>query len=306
ALSFVRFRHTDSDIVRNARQQDFIRWAKDQYGVSNLISNRDTLLKIFGRHTQTDRSLHTTDGLINLFNLVAFSAGHTIRQIPFPATLQPCPVTAIGQAPCYVTSDPVAEANVYNQLMTPTSAPAPSAAPAKKARRSAAPSAKAAGLVADTADGKSQAAALGKLGMPVYYPRLIAGSSQYCMDVTANCSEAPNPASVYVGAYPRGYMLHDRSGQPHAAYRMTLVINPALGEYYGVEGTTWRAPPILGSPQQTRTVHGKRLLLYLNGHHIATVGWRTAQAAYWVSNTLNDALSNAAMIDIAASLTRAR
>ena len=33
ALSFVRFRHTDSDIVRNARQQDFIRWAKDQYGV---------------------------------------------------------------------------------------------------------------------------------------------------------------------------------------------------------------------------------------------------------------------------------
>jgi anionic cell wall polymer biosynthesis LytR-Cps2A-Psr (LCP) family protein len=32
ALAFVRFRHTDSDIVRNARQQDFIRWAKDQYG----------------------------------------------------------------------------------------------------------------------------------------------------------------------------------------------------------------------------------------------------------------------------------
>ena len=31
ALSFVRFRHTDSDIVRNARQQDFIRWAKSQF-----------------------------------------------------------------------------------------------------------------------------------------------------------------------------------------------------------------------------------------------------------------------------------
>ncbi|HWF50657.1 MAG TPA: LCP family protein, partial [Solirubrobacteraceae bacterium] len=60
ALTFVRFRHTDSDIVRNARQQDFIRWAKDQYGVGSLISNRDTLLKIFGQHTQTDRSLHTT------------------------------------------------------------------------------------------------------------------------------------------------------------------------------------------------------------------------------------------------------
>ena len=36
ALAFVRFRHTDSDLVRNARQQDFIRWAKDQYGVASI------------------------------------------------------------------------------------------------------------------------------------------------------------------------------------------------------------------------------------------------------------------------------
>ena len=70
ALQFVRFRHTDSDLVRNARQQDFIRWAKDQYGVANLLSNRDKLLRIFGAHTQTDHNLHTTDGLINLFDLV--------------------------------------------------------------------------------------------------------------------------------------------------------------------------------------------------------------------------------------------
>ncbi|HXO08201.1 MAG TPA: LCP family protein, partial [Solirubrobacteraceae bacterium] len=75
ALQFVRFRHTDSDLVRNARQQDFIRWAKDQYGVDNLIANRDKLLRIFGAHTVTDHNLHTLDGLINLFNLVAFSDG---------------------------------------------------------------------------------------------------------------------------------------------------------------------------------------------------------------------------------------
>ncbi|MDQ6774653.1 MAG: LCP family protein [Actinomycetota bacterium] len=307
ALSFVRFRHTDSDIVRNARQQDFVRWAKDQYGVGNLISNRDTLLKIFGKHTQTDRSLHTTDGLLNLFKLVAFSAAHTIKQIHFPAILLSCPVTATGQTPCYVTADPGAEASVYQQFMTPTTAPAaPAAAPATTAHRSRAPSAKALGLSADPADGRSQAAALGRLGMPIYYPRLIASSSQYCMDTTANCYEAPNPASVYAGAYPRAYMLHDQSGQPHAAYRMTLVINPVLGEYYGVEGTTWRDPPILGSPQETRTVHGKRLLLFLNGHHITLAGWRTAQAAYWISNTLDDGLSNGAMVAIAGSLARAR
>ena len=308
ALSFVRFRHTDSDLVRNARQQDFIRWAKDQYGVDNLISNRDKLLKIFGQHTQTDRSLHTTDGLINLFNLVAFSAGHTIKQVPFPAIFLPCPLTATGQTPCYVTAEPEAEATVYQQFMTPTSAAvaASSAASAKKAaHKASAPSASAAGLVADVSDGKAQAAAVAKLAMPIYYPKLIAASSQYCTSLGSSCYEYPNPGSVYAGAYPRAYTIHDQSGVPHFAYRMTLVINEGLGEYYGVQGTTWRDPPILKNPQQTRVVHRKRLLIFLNGHHITLVGWRTPEAAYWISNTLTDTLSNAAMIDIAASLTPA-
>ena len=36
---------------------------------------------------QTDHSLHTTDGLINLFDLVINADGLTIKQIPFPAQL---------------------------------------------------------------------------------------------------------------------------------------------------------------------------------------------------------------------------
>ena len=54
ALQFVRFRHTDSDLVRNARQQDFVRWAKDQYGVSRLFSNRIKLLEHL-RQARPDR-----------------------------------------------------------------------------------------------------------------------------------------------------------------------------------------------------------------------------------------------------------
>ena len=87
ALEFVRFRHTDSDIVRNARQQDFMRWAKSQFSQDEIIQDEGTLLKIFGAHAQTDHDLHTTDGLINLFDLVAFSAGHAVKQVPFPAIL---------------------------------------------------------------------------------------------------------------------------------------------------------------------------------------------------------------------------
>jgi polyisoprenyl-teichoic acid--peptidoglycan teichoic acid transferase len=305
ALAFVRFRHTDTDIVRNARQQDFLRWAKSQYSASELIANRDKLLKIFGAHTETDHDLHTVDGLINLFNLVAFSAGHAIKQIPFPAILLPCnsaapvqPGVPAAQTPCYVTADPTAEQQAFRQFMTPTTAAAASSAGLHKGHHvTVPPSAKAANLIADPADGKAQAAAM-RTGLPVYYPRLIVAGSRYCTNAT--CAIGPSPNS-----YPRAYTLHDQSGRPRAAYRMTIVLNPILGEYYGVQGTAWQNPPLLGSPAETRTVAGKRLLLYFNGHKLSTVGWRTPQGAYWISNTLTDDLKNSQMLEIAASLTRA-
>src|SRR5205807_199680 len=110
ALAFVRFRHTDNDIVRNARQQDFLRWAKNQYSEADLIANEGSLLRIFGQHVQSDHNLHTTDGLINLFNLVAFSAAHQIKQIWFPAIVLPCGPQLAGASriqltPCYVTAN---------------------------------------------------------------------------------------------------------------------------------------------------------------------------------------------------------
>jgi polyisoprenyl-teichoic acid--peptidoglycan teichoic acid transferase len=289
ALSFVRFRHTDSDIVRSARQQDFIRWAKDQYGSASLVNNRDRLLRIFGKHTQTDPDLHSVDGLINLFNLVAFSAGHAIKQIKFPAVLLPCgPAAAGAQTPCYVTADPGAEQQTYATLMRPTHG-----APAKRssgARRGGSRRIATGGLTGDVGDGKTQAAALGHPGVPIYVPRLISQGSSY---------EPPS-----TGEYPRAYVLRDQGHHPHAAYRITVVMNPLLGQYYGIEGTTWQRPPILGSPTQTKTVAGKELELYANGGKLSVVAWHTPRAVYWISNTLTDDLTNSQMVGIAASLTR--
>jgi LCP family protein required for cell wall assembly len=299
ALSFVRFRHTDNDIVRNARQQDFIRWAKDQYGPTQLIDNRNQLLQIFGQHVQTDQNLHTTDGLINLFNLVAFSAGHTIKQVPFPAVILPCaPGPAVAtrftpQSPCYVTADPAAERHAFDVFMTPTVAtPTPPGTPTP-ARPGASgpaklPQAAAANLRGAVADGHAQVAAMGGTGMPVFFPRLIAAGSHY---------EGPT-----AGEYPRSYLIHDQGGTAYKAYRLVLVLNPGLGQYYGVQGTTWQNPPILNNPTETRTVSGRRLELHFNGHKLTLVAWRTRHAAYWISNTLTDDLSNQQMIAIAASL----
>ncbi len=314
ALAFVRFRHTDNDIVRNARQQDFIRWAKDQYGASNLIANRARLLKIFGLHTQTDHNLHTVDGLINLFNLVAFSAGHTIKQIPFPAILLPCggggggpagTAKFIAVAACYVTGDPAAEQRAFTRFMTPTqAAPKPKPKAVHRVQKSGG-SAGTAGLTADSTDGQAQAAALAGVGMPVYYPTMIVAGTQYCSEVTANCSEYPNPASEYTASYPRRYVLRDQRGHVYQAYRMTLVKNAVIGQYYGVQGMTWQHPPILNKPTKIESVGSKRLMEFYNGSKLSLVAWRTSGGVYWVSNSLTDDIAPKQLIAIAASLHRA-
>jgi LCP family protein required for cell wall assembly len=303
ALAFVRFRHTDSDLVRNARQQDFIRWAKDQYGVDNIITNKDRLLRIFGANTQTDGNLHTTDGLINLFNLVAFSAGHTIKQIKFMADQVPgCGSTGLNgvATPCYLTATAGSEAPEFAAFMRPTTKAA-----VKKARsagqgvKNHSSAIQTSGLTADSADGRAQASALHHAGLPVYYPRLVVAGSNYCSDQTSICPlEVPSP-----GSYPRHYVMRDQGGRPHAAYRMTLEINPMLGQYYGVQGTSWRHPPLLANPSGTKVVGGKTLLLFAQGGKLVDVAWRTKQGVYWIANTLTSDIPNRQMVDIAASLT---
>ncbi|MDQ6729590.1 MAG: LCP family protein [Actinomycetota bacterium] len=297
ALAFARFRHTDSDIVRNARQQDFIRWAKDQYGTSQIVSNRDRLLTIFGAHTQTDHGLHTTAGLINLFNLVVNAAGTQIRQVKFPAQLLPCTTSS-----CFVTASPRAEAAVFRTFIAPTVRPSKPAAKASGAGHKKGAKLSVAGLTADTLDGKAQEVALGGVGMPVYYPKLIigGGGTGYCSSLTSLCPlETASP-----GSYPRAYRLRDRHGHPYPAYRMTLVLNSQLGQYYGVQGTTWTNPPLLSNPLETRVVNGKTLEIHEQGGSITDVAWHTHGAVYWVSNTLTTDIPNREMISLAASLTR--
>jgi len=298
ALTYVRFRHTDNDLVREARQQDFIREAKDQYGQAHLIDNRDKLLKIFGEHTQTDPDLHTIDGLINLFNLVAFSDGHAIKQIPFPTA----DISYFVGSEDYVTADTGAEQGAFNRFMAPTVAAAPSSAPAvpgtPSARVARAPTA---GLTPDLKDGELQAAALGNAGMPVFVPRLIAEGSEYCSGELGNCpSEIPT-----VRAYPRKYVIRTPQHRPEAAYQMTVELDAALGQYYDVQGMTWQRPPILADPTEVRRVGRKRLDLYFEGSKLDLVAWHTRHGAYWISNTLTDNLDTSQMIGIAASLVPA-
>jgi polyisoprenyl-teichoic acid--peptidoglycan teichoic acid transferase len=304
ALPFVRFRHTDTDIVREARQQDFIRWAKAQYPISKLFANRNRLLTIFGKHSTLDRTLQSEDGLINLFNLVLGADGSTIKQIPFPADLQPCTATS-----CFVTAEQSRESEVFARFMAATKkAKTASAKATPKSAKGHQKLAKInlAGLTEALPDGHSQAAQLTKVTMPVYFPRYIVSGSNYCLSLVGNCTPGDEPASEYAHSYPRQYLIRDSSGHPHAAYRMTIEINSVKGQYYGVQGIAWRNPPLLQSPSGTRTLGGRKLFLYANGGRLTTVAWHQGPNTYWISNTLTSDIGNGQMVAMAASMIRAR
>ena len=65
--------------------------------------------------------------------------------------------------------------------------------------------------------------------------------------------------SRYASDEPRLYSLKDENGKSHKAYRLVLYAG-AYGEYYGVQGMTWRYPPILDDPDGSRTVDGRQLI----------------------------------------------
>jgi hypothetical protein len=103
---------------------------------------------------------------------------------------------------------------------------------------------------------------------------------------------------------PRVYKIRGIDGKKYGAYRMVIRRSLALGASYGLQGTTWKNPPILEDPGETRRIGRREYELHYDGDRLRLVAWRTSKAAYWISNTLLLTLSEKQMLAIARS-TRA-
>jgi len=314
ALAFVRFRHNDSDLVRESRQQDFLRWAKSQFTTDELVSNEARLFRTFGKNVQTDRALHSVDGIDELFGLAVNADGSEVKSFQFPVAGSE---TVNGGDD--LTFQESASAQTYREFMTPTTS-IPTVGRAAlgtgRARRKGRKRGKLLftlpkGMFADQSDGRAQAAALGSVGMPVYYPRDLPEGFLYCSTITANCDEASNPATAYTNSYPRRYEIDGPDNKRYPAYVFTLVESSGdetelgTGQFFNVQGTTWQDPPLLRDPSLVRVVNGKRLDIYSQGGQISTVAWHTRQGVYWIQNTLQNFVGNQQMVAMAATLARA-
>jgi LCP family protein required for cell wall assembly len=273
ALAYVRFRHEDNDLVRAARQQDFLRQVKQQVGAFGLIQRRNKLLHIFSHYTSSD--LDSRSGILRLLKLAIASASHPVQEVHFRGKI----------GPSYVTARPSVVRRVVKQFLGVKASSGPSAVVQPRGRR-ARRKARIQGARLEDARAFGKEQALQVINerprvFPIWFPtRRVQGA-------------------LFAGP-PRVYQIETRDGRRYSSYRM-IVKKGLVGEYYGLQGTTYRSAPILKGPSESRRIRGRRFKIHYDGSRIRLIAWESKKAVFWVSNTLGLSLSNSQMLAIAAS-----
>ncbi len=286
SLDYVRYRHTDDDFVRAARQQDFLRQAKGQIGLGKVFGDREELLKIFGRYTDTDIARDNDAAILRLIKLAYESTKNPIHEVRFRA--------AQAEDPDYVE---ISEENLLTTLDefidvglgSPADKAADEQVERQKPKRIKNTGRLAPGLVLRREAGENHVLTITskQQALPVYFPKAIYARGGYQRES------------------PRMYDIYDRNKNRYRAYRLVLSLEgKGNGQFYGVQGTTWKAPPILDNATDEVRMRKRTYKRYFDGRKIRLIAWETSKAVYWVANTLSHTLTNKQMMDIARSLQR--
>jgi LCP family protein required for cell wall assembly len=300
ALEYVRYRHTDTDIVRSARQQNFLSQVRHQISPLELITDNHNLIDILAKYTTSD--ITEAAELIELLDLLYELKGAEVNQVHFPATL----------GPSYVYSNPTLIHGAVREFLGETGYDAhrekvlpekqskqaegsQAQGKQKKKKKKHPTSAAADELVpapeAGTEMGEKVARKVGA-DFPVYYPTRLPPGASYQED---------NPYERIVN--PWVYHLRDKEKVRHGAYRMIGIYTPEYEPtYFGVQGIQgWEDPPILDNPTETTTVGGREYSIYTDSGKIKMVAWHRGSNTYWISNSLQQSLTNKQMMGVAES-----
>ncbi len=286
ALDYVRYRHTDSDFVRVARQQDFLRDLREQIDPANELGQIDNVAKTVGHAIRTNFPA-TPAELVLLSKLIAFSQTKPLRQVKFLSTnvdYQPGGPTG-GD---YVTSDPELEKRTLHAFLDGHEELRLPASPSHRGHSSHHSSHHSKGFSpaalnlypTSSSDEAEMVKGALEVPFPVLYPTLQTGQAE----------------QQQVRAYP----LKNQQNIRHHAYVVVFAENATLGGYYDFEGTDWLNPPLFAHAR-TQVIGGRTYEFVDDGSHIHDVGWRVGDVLYWLTNTLLEELSNSQMLAIAKS-----
>jgi LCP family protein required for cell wall assembly len=295
ALQYVRFRHDDNDLVRAARQQSFLREARQKVPPERLFEKRGEFIDIFTKYTTSD--INDPIAMLDTLKLFIELRDAPVRRIQFQGDIGDATST-------YVTASDEQIKTAVQQFLGEKPAPADEPKIGRGGGGggdggggrggggdgggggnggSEAPSTE----LIDASDAASRYALEfdGRLRFPVYAPVQLVPGSEYSDD-------------------SRAYSIDTYDGEHYPAYKLVFPLQGEFGvpEYYGAMGTKWRDAPILENPSETRKMGDREYLLFFEGSQLQVVGWKTKDAAYWVSNTLTGDLTEDQMIAVAESM----
>src|SRR3954449_3618715 len=183
ALAYVRYRHTDSDLFRNARQQDFLRQAANQPAVRKLRtpSEASKLVAIFRQYFSFDKRFFTRKNLFGLLKTgVYLSDGRAplnqIKLTGITESADPENDTRLFISPANVT-------RAYKRFMTGEGTENPTRKTTPTRTRKPAEASRLTGLENARRVGENLAVrADRKLKFPFYFPQWHTTGSQYVND----------------------------------------------------------------------------------------------------------------------------
>ncbi len=296
ALEYVRYRHTDTDLVRSARQQDFLSAARERVPVADLVLGRNQLIDIFTKYTTSD--INSAETMLQVLKLFIASRNATIEEVHFPATLGPSYVYASEgaiHAAIHKFLGIEASGGPRNSLERNPGAGKSKPKPKKPQIAKPAPSG-GDGLVPVQERGELEGESVARKvhAFPVFYLTRLPAEASFVESST-----------YYNVQDPRVYRLTDTSGHSHEAYRMVAEFGPYFEtHYFGLQGIQgWPDPPILSNPTVTETLDGREYEIFTNGGRVSMVAWHRGEDTYWVANDLLNTLTNEQMVGMARSVS---
>ena len=310
ALQYVRYRHTDTDIVRSARQQDFISAARQRISVQDLVFDQSDLIDIFTEYTTSDIS----DGKTMLRSAETVRSPRATRRST-RSTSRP----NSGRASSTRRRKRSTKRSTCSSAIETTERRLARLArrQPKPARRRAARSGK------KREEAEEEAEAEGRSRKPPGSDGLVpaARSGRSRGRSRRRASSAPAspsstrrrlpPGAHYVESDRYEHVVRSARLPPQGRRRRTprrlpdgrRRWNSSDGtHYFGVQGIQgWSDPPILDNPSLTKTIHGREYDIYVDGDRVKMIAWHRGDNTYWISNDLLQTLTNDQMVGMARS-----
>jgi LCP family protein required for cell wall assembly len=263
ALAFARYRHTDNDFVRAARQQLLLRVI-----ANDALAGDWNLLRV--RRLALAAARATTSDISSLGEL--YSLGKAIHDTPANRIVR---LTVSAQDEVLYGADYLAASpeQLGSTVRAWLGASRPRASSSRRVAAVASPA-----PVHLGADG---------------------GRGQALLSTVATGMRTCAPTALPDGFWwpssaARSYKL---AGHPATA----LYATAGSGDSVLWMFTTWDDPPVLRDPTTTVTRRGRSYDVFTAGEKIREIAWKVGATRVWITNTLRDTLTNPEMLALADS-----